>query len=214
MKLVIPFFLLVFVSCNPKGDYQADVSSVQLVEYQNLEQATFAGGCFWCTEAVFERVVGVREVISGYSGGKQKNPTYKQVSYGKTDHAECVQIHYDPNQVSYRELVEIFFATHDPTTLNRQGPDIGKQYRSAVFYHDQRQKEITEEHIKQLTDQNVYSDPIVTEVEALDIFYPAEDYHQDYYELNPNHPYIVAIAKPKVEKFKKRFKDHVKPAFL
>ena len=209
---MLPIILLVFISCSDKNSYQAGINNVALLDTQSLEMATFAGGCFWCTEAVFERVKGVRDVVSGYSGGFQKNPTYKQVSYGKTDHAECVQIHYDPSQVTYRDLVEIFFATHDPTTLNRQGPDIGKQYRSAVYYHSQDQKEITEAHIEKLTSDRVYSDPIVTEVKAYQKFYPAEDYHQDYYEKHPDHPYIVAIAKPKVEKFQKRFKDHLKPS--
>ena len=191
-----------------------DVSMVNSMKAQNLELATFAGGCFWCTEAVFERVQGVHEVISGYTGGDQKNPTYKQVSYGKTDHAEAVQISFDPEQISYHELVEIFFATHDPTTLDRQGPDVGKQYRSAVYYHDNDQKQIVQSHIKILTDQGVYSDPIVTEVEAIKIFYPAEDYHQDYYQQNPNNPYIQAIAKPKVIKFKKQFKEKLKDSSL
>lgn len=211
MKFTIPFILLACISCtDSKNSYQADISAVNLIDSQSLSQATFAGGCFWCTEAIFERVEGVQDVISGYTGGVQKDPTYKQVSYGKTDHAEAVQIYYDPDRVSYAELVEIFFATHDPTTLNRQGPDIGEQYRSAVFYHNKQQQEITEKYIRELTDNKVYSDPIVTEVVAYQIFYPAEDYHQDYYENNPNNPYIVAIAKPKVEKFKKRFKDKLK----
>ena len=210
MKYTLPIILLVFISCTDKNTYQAGINNVALVDSQSLEKAIFAGGCFWCTEAVFERVKGVRDVVSGYSGGSQKNPTYKQVSYGKTDHAECVQILYDPSQVTYKDLVEIFFATHDPTTLNRQGPDIGKQYRSAVYYQNKEQKEITEAHIEQLTSNKVYSDPIVTEVKAFQIFYPAEDYHQDYYEKHPDHPYIVAIAKPKVEKFQKKFKDKLK----
>ncbi|GJM27759.1 MAG: hypothetical protein DHS20C17_03940 [Cyclobacteriaceae bacterium] len=211
MKFGFPILLVLFISCvDGKDTYQAGISAVNLADAQTQKQATFAGGCFWCTEAVFERVIGVQDVISGYTGGSQKNPTYKQVSYGKTDHAEAVQINFDPNQITYAELVEIFFATHDPTTLNRQGPDIGKQYRSAVYYHDEQQKEITEAYISKLTSDQVYADPIVTEVQQYSIFYPAEDYHQDYYQKHPNHPYIVAIAKPKVEKFKKRFKDKLK----
>jgi len=203
--------LMALVSCAKKNEsLDVNISKVSLTDGRAQELATFAGGCFWCTEAVFECVSGVSDVISGYTGGSQKNPTYKQVSYGKTDHAECVQIQFDPAEISYHELVEIFFATHDPTTLNRQGPDIGKQYRSAVFYHDDTQKQITLDHIEELTSQKAYDDPIVTEVEPFTIFYPAEDYHQDYYQNHPDHPYIQAIAKPKVEKFKKAFKDKLK----
>jgi peptide-methionine (S)-S-oxide reductase len=212
MKTIIPFLLAIFlVACNGSKDtYYSDVSTLQAINMDDLEVATFAGGCFWCTEAVFERVHGVNDVISGYTGGTQKNPTYKQVSYGKTDHAEGVQVYFDPEVVTYEELVEIFFATHDPTTLNRQGPDIGKQYRSAVYFHDADQHKIVKDHIKYLNDQGVYQDPIVTEVEPFGTFYPAEDYHQDYYQNNPNNPYIQAVAVPKVKKFEKRFKDKLK----
>jgi peptide-methionine (S)-S-oxide reductase len=203
--------LLVSFSCNGNdGTYHADVSVIQALDLQHAEIATFAGGCFWCTEAVFERVKGVKDVVSGYTGGTQKNPTYKQVSYGKTDHAEGVQIFFDPDQISYGELVEIFFATHDPTTLNRQGPDIGRQYRSAVYYHNEQQKDIVKTHIKLLTMNGIYKDPIVTEVAPFGTFYPAEDYHQDFYANNPNNAYIQSIAVPKVNKFKKRFKDKLK----
>lgn len=205
------FLFIIVTSCNTKNDtLHTDISRINSMAMQNLEQATFAGGCFWCTEAVFERVSGVKDVISGYTGGPQKNPTYKEVSYGKTDHAEAVQMFFDPSVISYQELIEIFFATHDPTTLNRQGPDIGKQYRSGVFYHDEDQKQTAEKYITMLTNQRVYSDPIVTKVEPISIFYPAEDYHQDYYQKHPDHPYIQAIAKPKVIKFKKQFKDKLK----
>ena len=203
--------LVALVSCAKKNEsLNVNIGKVSLTDGRAQEQATFAGGCFWCTEAVFERVRGVSDVISGYTGGSQKNPTYKQVSYGRTDHAEAVQINFDPAQISYKELVEIFFATHDPTTLNRQGPDIGKQYRSAIFYHDQKQQQIAREYIEQLTRDKVYTDPIVTEVVPYTVFYPAEDYHQDYYQKHPDHPYIQAIAVPKVEKFKKAFKDKLK----
>ena len=212
MRQAITLLLLfILAACaKPQDSLKADINHIQLTNIQNGEQATFAGGCFWCTEAVFERVRGVTDVVSGYTGGTQKNPTYKQVSYGKTDHAEGIQIIFQPEEISYEELVEIFFATHDPTTLNRQGPDIGRQYRSAVFYHDDHQKQATQKHIKELTAGEVYNDPIVTEVEPFTVFYPAEDYHQDYYEKHPDHPYIQAIAKPKVQKFEKRFKDKLK----
>lgn len=209
-KIIAAGVLVVLSACSNQESYRSDVSALNTYLQSDLEMATFAGGCFWCTEAVFERVKGVKEVVSGYTGGKKPHPTYKEVSYGKTDHAEGVQIFYDPQVISYEELVEIFFGTHDPTTLNRQGPDIGKQYRSAVFYHNDQQKSIVEKHISDLTEQQVYKDPIVTQVEPYQEFYLAEDYHQDYYQKHPNHPYIVAVAKPKVEKFKKRFKDKLK----
>ena len=214
MKYIVPLLLVfVTISCNVKKEtYRADVSSIQLIDQDDLKIATFAGGCFWCTEAVFERVRGVKDVISGYTGGSQKNPTYKQVSYGQTDHAEGVQIFFDPKEISYEELVEIFFATHDPTTMNRQGPDIGPQYRSAIYYHDQNQKEIVLNHVKYLTEKKKFKDPIVTEVEAYTEFYNAEDYHQDYYQNHPENPYIQAVAVPKVKKFKKQFKDKLKAA--
>jgi peptide-methionine (S)-S-oxide reductase len=209
----VTYLLMLFIlaSCSkPQDSLRTDVSTISFVDDGTSAQATFAGGCFWCTEAVFERVKGVTDVVSGYTGGTQKNPTYKEVSYGKTDHAEAVQITFRPEEISYAELVEIFFATHDPTTLNRQGPDIGRQYRSAVYFHDNQQKQVVQDHIKELTDGKVYEDPIVTEVEPFTIFYPAEDYHQDYYQNNPDHPYIQAVAKPKVKKFQKRFKDKLK----
>ncbi len=203
--------VFVFASCtNNRDPLRADIYNVKFVEDGTSAQATFAGGCFWCTEAVFERVRGVTDVISGYTGGTQKNPTYKQVSYGKTDHAEGIQVTYQPDIISYAELVEIFFATHDPTTLNRQGPDVGRQYRSAVYFRNDEEKQVIQDHIKDLTAKGVYADPIVTEVEAFTVFYPAEDYHQDYYQKHPDHPYIQAIAKPKVQKFQKRFKDKLK----
>ncbi len=209
ISTVLTVLILLGCSHNEKN-YKAAITSLNSARLQDLENATFAGGCFWCTEAVFERVNGVYDVISGYTGGKQPNPTYKQVSNGLTDHAEAVQVFFDPQEITYSELVEIFFATHDPTTLNRQGPDIGKQYRSAVFYHNDQQKDVVDSHINELTAANVYSDPIVTEVQPYRIFYPAEDYHQDYYQNHPNHPYIIAVAKPKVLKFEKRFKDKLK----
>ncbi len=213
MNYITSLFLFTIVaSCNNQIDtsLHANISGISSIVKQDLEPATFAGGCFWCTEAVFERVVGVRDVVSGYTGGTQKNPTYKDVSYGRTDHAEAVQMYFDPKEISYQELVEIFFATHDPTTLNRQGPDKGKQYRSAVYYHDVSQRKVVQSYIQLLTNRGTFQDPIVTEIAAIDIFYPAEDYHQDFYQKHPDHPYIQAIALPKVMKFKKQFKDKLK----
>ena len=175
--------------------------------------ATFAGGCFWCTEAVFERVKGVKDVVSGYTGGKEDNPTYQEVSYGKTTHAEAIQITYDPKVISYPELMEIFFATHDPTQVDRQGPDVGAQYRTEVYYRDAEQKKLLTDYIAQLNKSGKYDRKIATKVTEFSKFWMAEDYHQDYYELNPGNPYIINIAVPKVNKLKKSFPDYVKKKY-
>jgi peptide-methionine (S)-S-oxide reductase len=184
-------------------------------ELAGTETAVFAGGCFWCTEAVFERVEGVKQVISGYAGGPEKNPTYEQVSNGLTGHAESVQVHFDPKVISYRELLEMFFVAHDPTTLNRQGPDVGPQYRSAIFYQNESQQQAAQDYIRALTAKGTFARPIVTEVKPLTTFWPAEDYHQDYYEQEENHsnPYIINVTVPKVNKFVKHFHDKLKPAY-
>jgi peptide-methionine (S)-S-oxide reductase len=176
----------------------------------NLAKATFAGGCFWCTEAVYAELKGVESVTSGYIGGKVPNPTYKDVCTGLTGHAEAIEIEYDPAVVPFEKLLEVFFATHDPTTLNRQGADAGTQYRSGVFYHDDEQKRITEQVITKLNAARVFPGPIVTEVTPASTFYPAEDYHQDYFAKNPFQPYCQAVAAPKVQKVRKVFKDLVK----
>jgi len=165
-----------------------------------LAQATLAGGCFWCLEAAFEAVPGVESVTSGYAGGDLPEPAYEQVTTGETGHAECVQIEYDPEQVSYLDLLGTFFRIHDPTQLNRQGPDVGSQYRSAIFTHDQTQRETAEELITALGEQDAYDGPIVTEVEPLETFWPAEDYHQNYYEKNPGDGYCTLYVEPKVQK--------------
>ena len=175
-----------------------------------MAKATFAGGCFWCTEAVYKEIKGVKEVTSGYIGGKNPNPTYKQVCTGLTGHAEAVEIEYDPDLVPYEKLLEVFFATHDPTTLNRQGADAGTQYRSGVFYHDDDQKQIAEKVIERLNVARVFPQRIVTEVTEASTFYPAEDYHQDYFENNPFQPYCQAAVSPKVAKVRKVFKDLLK----
>lgn len=176
----------------------------------SLQVATFGSGCFWCTEAVFQQVDGVTKVESGYSGGKVKNPTYREVCTGMTGHAEVIQLTYDPAKVSFEELLEIFWQTHDPTTLNRQGADVGTQYRSAIFYHNAEQKELSETYKKKLNASGAFDNPIVTEITPFSVFYKAEDYHQNYYNLNGSAPYCSFVIKPKLEKFKKVFSDKLK----
>ena len=170
----------------------------------------FAGGCFWCTEAIFNELKGVKKVVSGYSGGKVANPTYEQVCTGQTGHAECTQITYDPTQVTFAELLEVFWMTHDPTTLNRQGADHGTQYRSAIFYTDEDQKQEAIAYKAKLEKEKIWSDPIVTEITKFEKFYPAENYHQLYYQNNPNQGYCRIVITPKIEKFKKIFADKLK----
>ena len=176
----------------------------------NIENATLGGGCFWCTEAVYKELNGVFEVQPGYSGGHVKNPAYREVCNGTTGHAEVVQITYDPQIVSFSEILEVFFMTHNPTTLNRQGNDVGTQYRSAIFYHSEEQKQTAEKVIRLFEEEKVYDDPIVTEVTAFDAFYKAEDYHKNYFEKNKNQPYCQFVVAPKVEKFRKIFKEKAK----
>jgi len=171
------------------------------------EIAVFGGGCFWCTEAVFEELEGVLSVTSGYAGGTMETPSYEHVSTGRTGHAEATRIEYEPDKISYRDLLTVFFYTHDPTTLNRQGADVGEQYRSVILYANENQKTTAEKFIKELTDARAYKDPIVTEVAPLEKFFEAEDYHQDYYKNNPNKPYCQVVIAPKVEKLRARFKN-------
>jgi peptide-methionine (S)-S-oxide reductase len=209
--------LLTLFSCAEGGGRRSQPKARPLsaAELAGTETAVFAGGCFWCTEAVFERVAGVKQVISGYAGGTEKNPTYDQVSNDRTGHAESVQVYYDPKVISYRELLEMFFVAHDPTTLNRQGPDVGRQYRSAIFYQNESQQQAARDYIGELTAKGAFAKPIVTEVKPLTTFWPAEDYHQDYYEQpeNQSNPYIVNVTAPKVNKFVKHFHDKLKPAY-
>jgi methionine-S-sulfoxide reductase len=200
-KVFIIIFISLFISNHLNGN---------MTMKENEEIATFGGGCFWCVEAIYERVEGVHSVTSGYSGGHVDNPDYQQVSTGLTGHAEVVQIRYDPDVVSFYELLEIFFKTHDPTTLNRQGADVGTQYRSIILYHSESQKRQAEEIIADLNAAGVYDRPIVTKVEPFEKFYPAEDYHQEYFENNPNQGYCRLVIQPKVEKFEKVFKDKLK----
>jgi peptide-methionine (S)-S-oxide reductase len=175
------------------------------------ETATFANGCFWCTEAIFEELDGVISAVSGYSGGNTENPTYKQVCTGETGHAECLQIVYDPEKISFDELLEVFWETHDPTTLNQQGADIGTQYRSAIFYHTEEQKKKAEKYKAELDKSGAFDNPIVTEIVPFTVFYPAENYHQQYFESNENsNPYCRIVIRPKLDKFRKVFKDKLK----
>jgi peptide-methionine (S)-S-oxide reductase len=174
------------------------------------EIATLAGGCFWCLEAVYEDLKGVERVESGYTGGSVPNPTYEQVCSGRTGHAEIVQITFDPTIVTYRELLQVFFTIHDPTTLNRQGNDVGTQYRSAIFYHTPEQKSTASEVIAELAQQGVWEDPIVTEVAPLEEYYPAEDYHQEYFRRNPSQSYCSVVIAPKVAKFRSRYLEKLR----
>lgn len=195
------------IAADPVPQHSMELSAQDLNSY---ETAYFASGCFWCVEAIFESVKGVKEAISGYSGGTEKNPTYEQVSYGNTTHAEAVAVYYDPKEISFQQLVQVFFGSHDPTSFNRQGPDRGPQYRSIAFYKTTQEKQIIDTYIKALNDQKVYSEPIVTEVKAFEKFYPAEDYHQNYERNNPDNSYIQNVSIPRFNRFKANFKAYLK----
>jgi peptide-methionine (S)-S-oxide reductase len=199
-------------ACNSEKNYQVMSSSMVNASIgDKTDTATFATGCFWCTEAIFEGLQGVLKVTSGYTGGSVKNPTYKEVCTGETGHAECVQIVFEPNKITFDELLEVFFEVHDPTTLNRQGADVGTQYRSAVFYHSKEQKEKAEHYKNELNKSGAFDKPIVTEIAASSAFYPAEDYHQEYYENNKNsNPYCSVVIRPKLDKFRKVFANKLK----
>lgn len=199
-------------ACNSEKKYKTMSSSlINSHTGEKTDTATFATGCFWCTEAIFEGLNGVLKVTSGYTGGQVENPTYQAVCAGETGHAECVQIIFEPNKISYDELLEVFFEVHDPTSLNRQGADVGTQYRSAIFYHDANQKEKAEYYTKELNKSGAYTKSIVTEIAPLSKFYAAEDYHQEYYENNKNsNPYCSVVIRPKLDKFKKVFASKLK----
>ena len=171
---------------------------------------TVGGGCFWCTEAIFKELRGVIKVVPGYSGGNVKNPSYREVCTGSTGHAEVIQITYNPELITISEILEVFFMTHDPTTLNRQGPDTGTQYRSAIFYHSEEQKKAAENIIKQYETEKIFEMPVVTEITPFKAFYPAENYHHDYFEQNKRQPYCQFVISPKIEKFKEKYKDRLK----
>jgi peptide-methionine (S)-S-oxide reductase len=197
-----------------KADLEKQLANLGLtMPTPETQLATFGGGCFWCTEAVFQQLKGVEKVVSGYSGGHVENPTYEQVCNKDTGHAEVIQITYDPSQITFPEMLEVHFKTHDPTTLNRQGNDSGPQYRSAVFYHDDEQKKAAEYYKEKLDKSGAFSSPIVTEVTKFTNFYPAEDYHQNYFNDNPNQGYCAFVIGPKVEKFRAVFADKLKPEY-
>lgn len=204
--------LIMFANCQSKATTNKTEIPNTMINNNNekLEKATFGAGCFWCVEAIFERVEGVIEVVSGYSGGFVDNPSYKEVCTGKTGHAEVVQVTFNPDIIGFEELLEIFWKTHDPTTLNRQGNDVGPQYRSAVFYHNEEQKSLAEHYKKKLDEADIWKNTIVTEISPYENFYVAEDYHQEYFENNANQPYCALVIQPKVEKFEKVFKDKLK----
>ena len=201
--------MLVFVFSITSSTVQSQTTNKSKMS-NKLEVATLANGCFWCTEAIFQRLNGVEKLTSGYSGGNIKNPTYREITTGKTGHAEAIQIYFDPSIITYQEILDVFFSTHNPTTLNRQGYDRGTQYRSAIFYHSEEQKNVATTFIKALTEAKVFDDPIVTEITKLDVFYDAEEYHQNYYNNNKTQGYCMAVINPKLEKFIKKYKDKLK----
>ncbi len=217
MKNSIKLFSLVlsfaFSSCTAKEKpivREEFKEPIKIKTQEGMEIATFAGGCFWCTEALFLEVKGVQKVVSGYIGGTVKNPSYREISTGTTGHAEAIQITFNPKEVAFEDLLEMFFGTHDPTTLNRQGADVGTQYRSEVFYHSQEQKDKVEKYIELLEKEKLYSNPIVTKVSSATIFYPAEDYHQNYYNQNSGQGYCQMVIAPKLEKLRKYYKSKLK----
>lgn len=209
---IILIALVVFGCSAADGSGRKEPEIQNMPNQEQLKKATFAGGCFWCTEAIFSQLTGVYKVTSGYTNGSVPNPTYREVCTGTTGHAEAIEIAYLPEEITFEELLEVFFKTHDPTTLNRQGADVGTQYRSGVFYHDEEQKRAAEEVINALTAASVFSDPIVTEITAAEVFYPAEDYHQDYYDNNSQEGYCQMVITPKLEKFRKVFADKIRDA--
>ena len=210
--LVLIFILFQF--CNgaglKKNNIDQNIISQISLSQDKFNEAYFASGCFWCVEAIFENVIGVKEVYSGYAGGNTINPTYNQIITGRTGHAETVKVIYDPNIILFETLLEIFFGSHDPTTLNRQGPDKGTQYRSIAFYKNENEKNLIEKYIKKFTNSNIYNNKIVTEVKELKKFYIAEEYHQNYEKRNPNNPYIKAVSVPRLKKFKTNFPSLLK----
>jgi peptide-methionine (S)-S-oxide reductase len=189
------------------ADQAEETNMAPSTDDKHLEQVTLGSGCFWCTEAVFQQLKGVESAVSGYTGGHVANPTYEQVCGGNTGHAEVIQVTYDPSQISFTDILRVFWQTHDPTTPNRQGHDVGTQYRSAVFYHNDAQRKLAQEYKKQLDGSGTFSAPVVTEIVPFEKFYPAEKYHQEYFDQNPEQQYCEYVIRPKVEKFRKEFAD-------
>ena len=219
LLIILAAFTLIFNNCgNNDTNGQTEKTNRQQpdkgdkINMADLQKATFGSGCFWCTEAVFEELNGVHSVVSGYAGGNVVNPSYDEVCSGRTGHAEVTQITFDPEVISFDELLEVFWKTHDPTTLNRQGNDVGTQYRSAIFYHNEEQKNLAEKYKKELDQSGAWDKPIVTEISPITNYFAAEDYHQDYYDNNPNQGYCAFVIGPKLEKFRKVFKDKLKKA--
>jgi peptide-methionine (S)-S-oxide reductase len=211
---IVVISMVYLVSCAQPQNQDNKMTNTASSGIENItttDTATFANGCFWCTEAIFEELDGVKSAVSGYTGGDVPNPTYKEVCTGSTGHAEALQIVYDPKKISFDELLEVFWETHDPTTLNRQGADVGTQYRSGIFYHNGEQKEKAEKYKEALNKSGAFNNPIVTEIVPAVKFYPAEDYHQQYFENNGNaNPYCKMVIRPKLDKFRKVFKDKLK----
>lgn len=211
-----------FLACNPKTvtpsvSESSEAKKVMItmqdsVKTEGLEIATLGGGCFWCIEAVFDELKGVEKAVSGYTGGTKNNPTYREVCYGNTGHVEVVDVYFDPKIISYEDILRVFFHVHDPTTLNRQGNDAGPQYRSAIFYHSEAQKQSAKKIIEEIEKSELWSSKIVTEVTMFALFFPAEDYHQEYYKINGHEPYCSYVISPKMAKFRKEFKDRLKTA--
>lgn len=213
IKMLIAGLMFIAIACNSQNKVSNKTSMTQTNNQptpEGLEKATLGAGCFWCVEAVFQRLKGVTKVESGYTGGKTKNPTYKEICTGTTGHAEVAQVTFDPKIISFAEILEVFWRTHDPTTLNRQGNDAGTQYRSAIFYHNDEQRKIAEKSKQEADAAKIWTNKIVTEVTQLGTYYPAEDYHQNYYNNNRNQGYCVYVIDPKVEKLKKSFGDKLK----
>ncbi|MDN3670883.1 peptide-methionine (S)-S-oxide reductase MsrA [Echinicola jeungdonensis] len=208
--LLLLVSLTLVSACNGQGKNNQSTYQKPKLNYSQLDTATFAGGCFWCVEASFEQIKGVKEAVSGYAGGKESSPTYKQVSQGLTGHAETVEIYYDPQVINYGTLLDIFFTAHDPTQLNRQGPDVGKQYRSVIFYHDENQQKLAQDKIRKLNDSGRFPKKIVTQLVPYSKFWVAEDYHQDYEKHHPDNPYIISVSKPKIEKVAQKFSHLLK----
>jgi len=208
--MALSLMLFAITACGNSAAKEEVTTKEELIMSDNLDTATFGAGCFWCVEAVFQQLKGVEKVVSGYSGGARDNPTYDQVCSGATGHAEVIQVIYNPEIVSFKELLEVFWTVHDPTTLNRQGADVGTQYRSVIFYHSDEQKQLAEHYKSELNTSGSFSSPIVTEISPYTKFFSAEKYHQDYYNNNKNQPYCSMVIQPKLDKFKKVFQDKMK----